>query len=137
MTDTTVETTGKKEVSLKNTRHEKVRISVCLSARAHGTKLKPFIIFGGAKRESEALNKEFGSRCVLVLSPNGWMNESLTLKFVECVIGKFSFSRRLLAWDSFDSHTTDSVEKALRDCKVDSLVIPGGCTKYVQAPDIL
>ena len=64
------------------------------------------------------------------------MNESLTLKFIKCTIGKFSFSRRLLAWDSFDSHTTSSVEKALRDCKVDSLVIPGGCTKYVQAPDV-
>ena len=65
------------------------------------------------------------------------MNESLTLKSVKCAIGKFSFSRRLLAWDSFDSHTTGSVEKPLRDCKVDSLVIPGGCTKYVQAPDVL
>ena len=42
----------------------------------------------------------------------------------------------MLAWDSFDSHTTNSVEKALRDCKVDSLVLPGGCTKYVQAPDV-
>ena len=64
------------------------------------------------------------------------MSKSLTLKFVECVIGKFSFSRRLLAWDSFDSHTTNSVENALGDCKVDSRVIPGGCTKYVQAPDV-
>ena len=33
--------------------------------------------------------------------------------------------------------TTNSVEKALRDSKVDSRVIPEGCRKYVQAPDIL
>ena len=42
----------------------------------------------------------------------------------------------MLAWNSFDSHTTNSVEKALRDCKVDSLVILGGCTKYVEASDV-
>ena len=94
------------------------------------------LVFGGANPESEALNKELGSRCVVFLSSNGWMDESLTLKFVEWVIGKYSFLRRSLAWDSFDSHTTNSVEKALRDCKVDSQVIPGGCTKYVQAPDV-
>ena len=41
---TTVETTGKKEVSLTNTGHEKVRISVCLSARAGRAKLKPFMV---------------------------------------------------------------------------------------------
>ena len=70
------------------------------------------------------------------LSPNGWMSKSLTLKYVEWHYGKFFFSRRSLAWDSFDSHTTNSVEKTLTDCKVDSLVIPGGCTKYVQALDV-
>ena len=43
------------------------------------------------------------------------MNENLTLKFVECVIAKFSFSRRLLTWIFFDSHTTNSVEKASRE----------------------
>ena len=65
------------------------------------------------------------------------MNKNLILKLVESVFGKLFFSRRLLAWDPFDSHTTNAVEKALRDCEVDSLVIPGGCTKYVQAPNFL
>ena len=49
---TTVETNGNKDVLLKNTGYEKVRISVCLSARADGTKLKPFIVFGKPKSES-------------------------------------------------------------------------------------
>ena len=72
-------------------------MSVCLSERADETKLKPFIVFGGAKRETEALNKELRSRCFVVPAPKAWISESLSLKFVECVIGKFSFSRRLLA----------------------------------------
>ena len=47
-------------MSLKNTGHEKVKISICLSARADGTKLKHFIVLRAAKRASEALIKEFG-----------------------------------------------------------------------------
>ena len=43
------------------------------------------------------------------------VNESLTLKFVECGIGKLSFSRRLLAWDFFEGMWS---------------------TKYVQAFDV-
>ena len=41
---------------------------MCLSAKADGTKLKPMIVFGGAKRESKALNEEFKCRCVVASS---------------------------------------------------------------------
>ena len=66
----TVDKVGKRDICLKTTGHEKVRISVCLSAKADGTKLKPFIVFGGAKHETEALNKEFRSRCIVISSSN-------------------------------------------------------------------
>ena len=36
--------------------------------KADGTKLKPMIVFGSAKRESKALNEEFKSRCVVASS---------------------------------------------------------------------
>ena len=62
----TVDVTGKKEICLKTTGHEKVRISVCLSTKANSTKLQPFIVFGGDKREVEALNKDFRKHCVIV-----------------------------------------------------------------------
>ena len=70
---------------------------MCPSAKADGTKLKPMIVFGGAKRESKALNEEFKSRCVVASSKNAWMNEKLTLVWAEKVLGKFSFGRRLLS----------------------------------------
>ena len=133
---TTVDKVGAREICLKTTGHEKVRISGCLSAKADGTKLKPFIVFGGAKREATALHKEFHSRCIVTSSSNAWMNEDLTLQYVESVIGKFSFAPRLLAWDSFQCHLMDSVKKQLNDSKVDSIIIPGGCTKYLQAPNV-
>ena len=45
-----------KKLTLKTTGHEKSRVSVCLAAKPDGTKLKPMIVFKGAKREVEALH---------------------------------------------------------------------------------
>lgn len=132
----TVDITGAKGIPLKTTRNEKIRVSVCLTAKADGTKWKPFIVFGGAKRENKALNDEFKARCCVASSANAWMNEELTIPFVNSVIGKFAFRRRLLARDSFECHTTNEVRKTLKMAKVDSVVVPGGCTKYIQAPDV-
>ena len=96
LSTTTVNTIGEKTIRMKTTGHEKSKVSVCLAAKGDGTKLKPFIVFPGAKREVKALNEEFKTRCVVASSVNGWMNEELTLCWVRSVLGKFSFSRRML-----------------------------------------
>ena len=57
--NTTINLTSAKEVALKSTCNEKVRVSVCLTAKADGTKMNPFIVFKGAKRESTVLNVSF------------------------------------------------------------------------------
>ena len=44
---------------LKLTGYEKERVSVCL------TKLKPFIVFKGFKREITILNQEFCGKCII------------------------------------------------------------------------
>ena len=41
----TVDTIGTKCVPLKTTGNEKVKVSVCLTAKADWIKLKPFIVF--------------------------------------------------------------------------------------------
>ena len=81
----TVDTTGTKDVPLKSIRNEKVKVSVCLTAKADGTKLKPFIVFQNAKREATALNKEFKNQCAVASSSNSWMNEELVLNFLRQV----------------------------------------------------
>ena len=48
--NTTVEKTRAKEVPLKSTRNEKVRVSVCLTGKAGDAKCKLFIVFAVAKR---------------------------------------------------------------------------------------
>lgn len=59
VSETTIDATGKKTITLKTTGHEKSRVSVCLAAKADGTKLKPMVVFKGAKKEVAALNQEF------------------------------------------------------------------------------
>ena len=68
--ETNVDKTGRKDIPCKSTGHEKVKVSVCLTAKADGISLKPFIDFGGAVRECKSLNEEFKSKCVVNSSPN-------------------------------------------------------------------
>ena len=51
--DVTVDTTGTKDAPLKSTGNEKVKVSVCLTAKADRTKLKSFIVFQGAIVEQQ------------------------------------------------------------------------------------
>ena len=80
VSETTVEATGAKDVPMKSTGHEKVRVSVCLAAKLDRPILKPFIVFGAAKRESKTLHDEYKRQCSVAKSSNAWMNEELTLR---------------------------------------------------------
>ena len=113
-----------------------LRVGHGLTAKSDGTKLKPFIVLKGAKRDSKALNEQYRSRCVVASTPNGWMNADLTREFVKTVLGTFSFGKRLLAWDSFECHMESNAIKSLEKAKIDHVIIPGGCTKFIQAPDV-
>ena len=91
-----VNNTGTKP--LKSTGNKKLKVSVCLTTKAEGTKLKPFIAFQGAKHKETALNEEFKNRHVVASSSNGRMNEQLFLRFFRQVLGTFSFEKLLFAW---------------------------------------
>ena len=134
--NTTINSTVAKEVALKSTGNEKVRVSVCLTAKADGTKMNPFIVFKGAKRELAVLNDRFKGWCMVTSSSNGWMNEELVLSYLRKILGMFTFQKRLLAWDTFEAHMTEAVKKLLKEMKTDDALIPGGCTKYIQGPDV-
>ena len=58
---------------------------------ANGKKLRPLIVLGNAKRESKVLSDGFGHECVIKSSPNAWMNEGLTVEWVQSVLGALSF----------------------------------------------
>ena len=53
ISNTTIEKRRAHTVSLKSTGHENLKITVCLTAAADGSKKKPFTVFKGAKREAK------------------------------------------------------------------------------------
>ena len=94
----------------------------------HGTKLKPMIVFKGAKREVAVLRQEFKSKAYIGSSSNARMTTELTNEWVSNVLGSFAFGRRQLAWDSYECHMEDSVVQSLSAKKFDAVIVPGGCT---------
>ena len=56
-----VEQADVKDVPLKTVGYEKARVSVCLTAKGNGAKLKLFIGFAGAKWKSKSFHNEFKS----------------------------------------------------------------------------
>ena len=60
------------------------------------------------------------------------MNKELTLTYVNSIIDRFSFNRRLLSWDSFECHITNSVREVLKDFNVDNVIVP----PHIQATDV-
>ena len=96
-------------------------------------------MFKGAKTDVKRLNEEYESKCIVARSDSGWMDEALTEQYCHEVIGTFSFGTRrlqLLEWDASRCHLTPRLNDILNRAKVESLIIPGGCTKFIQAPDV-
>ena len=106
-------------------------VSVCLAAKADETKLKPCVVFRATKGGSKSLDEEFESCCVCKSYGNAQIYEEPITIWVKQGLGKFSFNRRLLTWDSYECHMTDSVRKDLMEMNVDSVIIPGGCTQNI------
>ena len=136
VSDTIVDKTGARTVTMKSTSHEKCQVPVCLTANGDGSKLKPFIVFKNAKRETKTLNDEFKTRCVIVTSSSGWMNDDLTIEYTKKVLGTFSFGRRFLTRDSYECHMDSNVAASLTSSNIDQAIILRGCTKFIQAPDV-
>uniref|UniRef100_A0A915DVJ3 DDE-1 domain-containing protein n=1 Tax=Ditylenchus dipsaci TaxID=166011 RepID=A0A915DVJ3_9BILA len=52
------------------------------------------------------------------------------------VVDPAIFLKYLLVWDSFRCHISEATKKQLKQCELETAVVPGGCTKFVQAPDL-
>uniref|UniRef100_A0A1X7TW17 DDE-1 domain-containing protein n=1 Tax=Amphimedon queenslandica TaxID=400682 RepID=A0A1X7TW17_AMPQE len=96
--DTTIHHTGARSVPVKSTGHEKDHYTVVLTAKADGTKLKPFVVFKGQ--------------------------------------GTLSFSNRLMILDAYCCHISDAVKEECSRLKLETAIIPGGCTRYIKAADV-
>jgi len=64
------------------------------------------------------------------------MNEQTTKTWIEKVRGTLSFQRRLLIWDAYKCHMTDSAKASVRSTRSDTCIIPVGLTKHLQPADV-
>lgn len=71
------------------TGHEKSHVSVCITAKADGTKF-PLIVFKGFKQETYAVDKEF-QNCVIAIFPNEWTNTKMIHISENKILALFSF----------------------------------------------
>ena len=134
--DTTVDSTGARSVPIKTTGHEKDHFTVILTARADGVKLKPYVVFKG-KGTCLIKNLQSIQGIVVRFSANGWMNDSLTTDYLRTIIGQLSFNKRLLIWDAYRCHTSEATRAEATHLRLNTAIIPGGCTKFIQAPDVV
>ena len=54
------------------------------------------------------------------------MNEELTLRWINEIVGKFAFSKRLLALDYYEIHITKDVKIRIKEINPESVIVPGG-----------
>ena len=152
---TTLDFRGERSIPIKTSGHEKVtctipflvlhttslcvnvqdRFTVALAALADGTKLTPFIIFKGKRRNKEA-DKVQG--VVIEYSHNGWMTEETALRWITVVWRRrYDDKRRLFSWDSYKCHLTNPVKSALSQRNTDVVVVPGGTTSLIQVSKLM
>ena len=74
---------------------------------------------------------------VVRFSSNGWMNDSLTIDYLRSIIGQFSFNKRLLVWDAYKCHVSQAMRSDTTRLCLHTAIVPGGCTKFIQAADVV
>lgn len=131
----TVEEKGAQEVPVKTAGHDKLHVTVMLTARSDGFKCRPYILLKN-KRPIKEIVTMFKNKLHLCWAGRSFFNDELTSEYLQIIIGSAMFGKRLLAWDSYRCHISDATKKQLKKLQIDTAVIPGGCTKFIQAPDV-
>jgi DDE superfamily endonuclease len=108
-----------------------MHITVMLTARSDGSKCKPFVLLN-RKRQMPEIVKKYKGKLILCWEGKTWMNNSLTADYLRRTFGPSFCRRRLLVWDSFRCHISQETKKILKELELDTAVIPGGCTKFIQ-----
>lgn len=134
--NTTIDETGARSISIRTTGHEKTNFTVVLSCMADGTKLPPLVIF----KLKKIPRGNFPPEVVVRANQTGWMNEQEMMYWIEKIWTKraprFSNPRSLLVLDSFSAHIMDSVKRRFIEKSTNIAIIPGGLTSRLQPLDV-
>ncbi len=133
---TSIAPKGSKEVAVKHAGYDELRLTVILTAKADGSKLKSYVILNRKKPVPEVI-KKFEKKLVLAWAGKSWMGDTLTEDYLRRVIGPLLLPEtRILVWDSFRCHTSEETKKVMSSLRLNQAVVPGGTTKFVQPADV-
>ena len=135
---------GSKTICIKTQRQEKARVSVILACCANGVKLKPFIIFKGAKNGCiyKKLIKEIyvkEKKAEIYVNSKVWATIEIIKLWIENIYIPFfknkDLKKTLLIWDNATMHTS-LISKFLYEKGINYVLIPKGLTSILQPLDV-
>ena len=116
------------------------RVSVMLATTSDGKLLDPCMIEAS---QSKAAKSDGGSTRYVRHGVTMWkqenqtMTSSIMVSWVDWLAAQFNAEeRKMLIMDTHRSHMTDAVKTACKQHNIDIVMIPGGCTKYLQPLDL-
>ena len=141
----TVHKIGSKTICIKTQRQEKARVSVILACCANGVKLKPFIIFKGAKNGCiyKKLKKEIyvkEKKAEIYANSKAWATIEIIKLWIENIYIPYfknkDLKKTLLIWDNATMHTSLIISKFLYEKGINYVLIPKGLTSILQPLDV-
>ena len=121
------------------TGHDKENITVGLCASSTGKKKLPYIIFRGKGNTAEDKQLKARKDIEINYSDNCWFNTDLTLHWLRKNFHSFftaNTPNTVLVWDAYKCHIAEEVNQAAKKLSVDLVIVPGGTTSKIQAPDV-
>jgi hypothetical protein len=128
---------GSKRVEAITTGQQKTRISVCFTATASGTKLKPLILI---PRKKPIKNWVPPNNVELVYGSNGNFNETIICEhYIPKILVNYKNQQRYqglhLVFDQAPCHTTQKAKSTFTSASVDVKWVPKRMTAFLQPAD--
>ena len=131
----TVDFEGRRHVIIKSTGFSSMRITACVGVWATGEKAAPLLIHKG-KDSGYTINRKTGP-ILSTTQSKAWVNSDLLVKWIDALFPVVDIRPgKCLVWDSCRAHISNKVKDHCRSRNIKMVVIPGGCTPYLQAGDI-
>ena len=94
------------QVPVKTTGHEKLHITVLLTARSDGYKCKPFVLLPRVRPDKQ-IGSKFKGKLELCWAGRTFFNDQLTSDYLQKILGRSLFGKRLFVWDAYRCHISE------------------------------
>ncbi|CAG9311694.1 unnamed protein product [Blepharisma stoltei] len=112
-------------------------ITVMLMIRADGEKMPALLIFQEKNGQIPNLVRErlnIPENVIIKSNKSGYISDQILNDYLRTILRR---ENQLLIYDQAGSHKTIMISNAISDLDATKIVIPGGCTKYLQPLDAL